>query len=62
MQSSSMDQKMTLVYFIGGCSYAEISAFRYLSESNESTSEYVIATTCLTNGKTLLASLNSDMI
>ena len=27
---------MTLVFFIGGCTYAEISAFRYLSESTES--------------------------
>ena len=32
----SIDQKMTLVFFIGGCTYAEVSAFRYLSESNES--------------------------
>ncbi len=33
---SQMDQKMTLVFFIGGCTYAEISAFRYLSKSNDS--------------------------
>ena len=31
----SVDQKMTLVFFIGGCTYAEVSAFRYLSESHE---------------------------
>lgn len=53
----SMDQKMTLVFFIGGCTYAEISAFRYLSESNDNTSEFIIATTCITNGKSLLTCL-----
>lgn len=31
----SVDQKMTLVFFIGGCTYAEVSAFRFLSESSE---------------------------
>ncbi len=50
------DQKMTLVFFIGGCTHAEISAFRYLS--NETTSEFIVATTCLINGKSLLESLN----
>jgi hypothetical protein len=73
---------MTLVFFIGGCTYAEISAFRYLSESNESMiclifslviniiklvktksdfkgpSEFIIATTCITNGKSLISSLD----
>ena len=36
--SLNSDQKMTLVFFIGGCTYAEISAFRFLSESNDSNS------------------------
>ena len=61
------DQKMTLVFFIGGCTHANdkdvlmadvlmISAFRYLS--NETTSEFIVATTCLINGKSILDSLN----
>jgi len=50
------DQKMTLVFFIGGCTFAEISAFRYLT--NETTSEFLVATTCLLNGKSLISSLN----
>jgi hypothetical protein len=76
----SIDQKMTLVFFIGGCTYAEVSAFRYLSESNESTilfwlypsklsifydyfylkqdtSEFIVATTSLVNGKNILSIL-----
>lgn len=34
--SHNSDKKMTLVFFIGGCTFAEISAFRYLSEAPES--------------------------
>lgn len=81
---------MTLVFFIGGCTYAEISAFRFLSEANDSNiisisinlyldsinvtsfylfylflkkligpSEFIVATTCLINGKNLISSLEN---
>jgi len=53
----SLDRKMTLVFFIGGCTYAEISAFRYLSGLDDSSSEFIVATTCLINGKNLITSL-----
>jgi hypothetical protein len=34
--SQALEQKTTLVFFIGGCTYAEISALRFLSQAEES--------------------------
>ena len=34
--SQNAEQKTTLIFFIGGCTYAEISAFRFLSQSEDS--------------------------
>ncbi|VVC35846.1 Hypothetical protein CINCED_3A007180 [Cinara cedri] len=50
-------QKVVLVFFIGGCTFAEISALRFLSSLEDSTIEYVIATTNITNGNSFLKSL-----
>ena len=52
--SQSTKKNLTLVYFLGGVTYAEISAIRFLSEKDPNT-DYVIATTHLVNGDTLLA-------
>jgi len=57
--SQNPEKKMTLVFFIGGCTFAEISAFRYLSEAPESTSEFIVATSCIINGNSLLTSINT---
>ena len=32
IQSSTDEQKVTLVFFLGGCTFAEISALRFLSQ------------------------------
>lgn len=55
---SCEDQKVILVFFIGGITYAEISALRLLSQKEEGNTEFVIATTNFINGKTFLSSLN----
>jgi len=55
-------QKVVLVFFIGGCTFAEISALRFLSSLEDSTIEYVIATTNITNGNNFLKSLLSPEI
>ena len=47
---------MTLVYFLGGVTYAEISALRHMSTMDEGR-RYVVATTKVTNGDTLLGDL-----
>jgi len=48
---------LTLVYFLGGVTMCEISALRHLSERENHGREYLIATTKLINGNTLLESV-----
>ncbi|XP_042904838.1 vacuolar protein sorting-associated protein 33A [Parasteatoda tepidariorum] len=57
IQSSTEEQKVTLVFFLGGCTVAEISALRFLSQQDDSPIEYIIATTKLVNGRTFLENL-----
>lgn len=49
--------KVVLVFFLGGCTYAEISALRFLSKTEDNNVEFVIATTKLVNKTTFLDSL-----
>lgn len=56
-QSSSEEIKTILVFFIGGCTFAEISALRFLSQQEENNYEFLTATTKIINGRTLLKSL-----
>lgn len=56
-QSSSEEVKTVLVFFIGGCTFAEISALRFLSQQEENNCEFIIATTKIINGKSFLESL-----
>lgn len=54
--------KVTLVYFLGGCTYAEVSALRFLAQQENAPTDFVIATTKLINGKSFLKSLyGNDM-
>ncbi|KAG1714266.1 Vacuolar protein sorting-associated protein 33A [Nymphon striatum] len=55
--SSLDDQKITLVFFLGGCTFAEIACLRFLGQQDDASSEYVIATTKLINGTTFLKSI-----
>ena len=51
-------RKVTLVYFIGGCTFTEISAIRFLGKQEEdSQRDYVVATTQLMNGTRFLNGL-----
>jgi len=45
------------VFFLGGVTYAEIAALRFLSQMEDGGTEYVIATTKLINGTTWIKSL-----
>ena len=57
MQSSpDSNQKLTLVFFIGGCTYSEISGLRSLAGREGINSDFVIATTSIINGRTFLKS------
>lgn len=60
---SHSQKKVVLVYFIGGVTFAEISAIRYLNEKRigDRDYEFIIATTKLINGTTFLESLIEDV-
>jgi hypothetical protein len=50
-----------LVFFIGGVTYAEIAALRWLSAQPSHPCEYVIASTCIVNPESFLTSLQEDI-
>ncbi|XP_059089713.1 vacuolar protein sorting-associated protein 33A-like [Tigriopus californicus] len=54
-------QATTLVLFVGGCTFAEISALRFLSQREESNTEFLVATTALINGDTFVESLMTQV-
>ncbi|XP_061722250.1 vacuolar protein sorting-associated protein 33A isoform X1 [Cydia pomonella] len=56
--SSSLESpRVVLVFFIGGCTYHEISALRTISQMEDSNVEFVVLTTKLINGTTFIESL-----
>ncbi|XP_004276742.1 vacuolar protein sorting-associated protein 33A isoform X1 [Orcinus orca] len=44
------ENRVTLIFFLGGVTFAEIAALRFLSQLEDGGTEYVIATTKLING------------
>ncbi|KAI8809867.1 vacuolar protein sorting-associated protein 33A [Cladochytrium replicatum] len=46
--------KVTMVLFLGGCTFTEISAIRFLAQQEDGLRDYVIATTNIINGTTLV--------
>ena len=60
-QDSSTGTKKVLILFIGGCTYAEISALRFLSQQEESTTEYSVATTSMINGNNFISGLTTEL-
>ena len=57
-------QNFILVVFLGGITYAEISAIRYLNKRPNSDHKFIILTTNINNGKNLINSLrvNFDQV
>ena len=53
--NTNAQSKVTLVFFLGGCTFTEISAIRFLESQSEGR-DYLIATTKLINGNSLLES------
>uniref|UniRef100_A0A671G4P6 VPS33A core subunit of CORVET and HOPS complexes n=1 Tax=Rhinolophus ferrumequinum TaxID=59479 RepID=A0A671G4P6_RHIFE len=51
------ENRVTLIFFLGGVTFAEIAALRFLSQLEDGGTEYVIATTKLMNGASWLESL-----
>ncbi|XP_076749374.1 vacuolar protein sorting-associated protein 33A isoform X1 [Xylocopa sonorina] len=59
--SNSEPPKLVMVFFIGGCTFAEISALRFLSQQEDLNVEFVVCTTKLINGNTFLMSLMENL-
>ncbi|XP_076434715.1 vacuolar protein sorting-associated protein 33A-like [Babylonia areolata] len=53
-QSSSGEPKLTLVYFLGGVTFAEIAALRFLAQQDDGGTDYVVATTSLLSANRLM--------
>ncbi|CAD7674473.1 vacuolar protein sorting-associated protein 33A [Vulpes vulpes] len=51
------ENRVTLIFFLGGVTFAEIAALRFLSQLEDGGTEYVIATTKLMNGSSWIESL-----
>ena len=58
--ASSKQHKTVLAVFIGGVTFAEIAALRWMASRPGSNCNIVIATTKLLNGNTLLSSFIDD--
>ena len=52
------EKPLVLVYFIGGVTFAEVAALRWLSAREGHPKEYIVATTKLINGHSFLESLH----
>uniref|UniRef100_A0A8C4NL75 VPS33A core subunit of CORVET and HOPS complexes n=1 Tax=Eptatretus burgeri TaxID=7764 RepID=A0A8C4NL75_EPTBU len=50
-------QRVTLVFFLGGVTFAEVAALRFLAQTDDGNTDYIIGTTKLINGNTWLKSL-----
>jgi hypothetical protein len=59
--SDTKKKPVTLVYFIGGITFGEIAAIRYLSEQKGHGRDYIIATTKLINGASFIESMREIM-
>lgn len=53
--SSGEEARVILVFFVGGCTYAEIAALRFMAQQEDC--EFLIATTKIINGRTFLEAL-----
>lgn len=51
------NQKLMLVFYLGGCTLSEISSIRLLAHKEGTNSEFIVATTSIITGKSLLHSL-----
>ena len=59
--AQSDDSKVTLVLFLGGCTFAEISALRFLAQQEDSPTDYLIATTSIINGNNFIDTLTVNL-
>jgi hypothetical protein len=54
-------KKVMVVYFIGGVTYMEIAALRFISKQDYCPFDIIVATTKLLNGNSMIKSLIADI-
>lgn len=52
--SQSDQPRVILVFFLGGCTFAEVAALRFLSQQDDTNVEFIVATTKIINKNTFL--------
>ncbi|KAG5519157.1 hypothetical protein PMAC_002245 [Pneumocystis sp. 'macacae'] len=50
------EKKTTIVFFLGGCTFTEIAALRFIAEQEKNSREIIIITTSIINGNTIVES------
>jgi hypothetical protein len=55
------EKKVVLVFFVGGVTMAEVAALRFLSQQEDSSVEYLVATTSIITGNTFIESLSTNL-
>ncbi|KAK7087752.1 vacuolar protein sorting-associated protein 33A-like isoform X2 [Littorina saxatilis] len=60
-QSSTGEQKLTLIFFLGGVTFAEIAALRFLAQQDDGGTDYVVATTNLMSGERMMDHLAQNV-
>eukprot|EP00474_Spongospora_subterranea_P009710 CRZ10168.1 hypothetical protein [Spongospora subterranea] len=55
--ASQSKKRIVLVFFIGGITFAEISALRWLNKREDHDREYIIMTTHITNGHKMISAI-----
>jgi hypothetical protein len=53
----SGEPRISLVFFLGGCTFTEISATRFLATQEHGQRDFIICTSQILNGNTLLDTL-----
>jgi len=60
-RSSATRKPVTLVFFIGGLTFTELSALRWVSQQEGQDRDIVVATTKLINGNSVLSSIMENL-
>lgn len=60
-ENGTADKKTMLLFVVGGLSFIEIAAFRFLSKDPSFPYRIMLATTKLVNGSTLISSLKHSV-
>ena len=58
-QNARADKKKILLYFLGGVTFAEIGAIRFMNQQPDAKFRFVIATTQIINGNRAVSQMRS---